>query len=192
MNESVWETASVITTSSADDCPTPTFSTMSDPVHIKEKDDSSSVITIQSVEHHPKADKSFVIRERREPHRIMALENGELKILSDPFAGGGWLWNCVKKAGWYGFRNTVSGTYLGHNGQQKIVAIAPHHKSHEYFMAERHEEGGYILLMRHGDELLQVAVSKDGNSLVEQKEGTAWDFIESGAIRIPLHMYIPS
>ncbi|KAH6611027.1 hypothetical protein Trco_001047 [Trichoderma cornu-damae] len=193
MNESFWETASATTTTSADDCPTPTFSNMSDPpVSVREKDDSSSVITIQSVEHHPKADRSFVIRERREPHRVVALENGELKIVNDPSVGGGWLWQCVKKSGWYGFRNTASGTYLGHNGQQKIVAVAPHHKAHEFFMAERHEEGGYVLLMRHNDELLQVAISRDGRSLMEQKVGTSWDFIEADAVRIPLHMYLPS
>lgn len=192
MSESYWETASV--TSSTDDCPTPTYSTMSDPVHIKEKDDddSASVLTVQSVEHHPKPDRSFIIRERQAPYRIIGLDNGELKPRKGPSTGGGWLWQCVKKAGWYGFRNTVSGTYLGHNGQSKIVAVAPHHKSHEYFMAERHEEGGYVLLMRHGDELLQVAISKDGNALVEQKVGTTWDFIEAGAVRISLQVDYPN
>jgi hypothetical protein len=58
-------------------------------------------------------------------------------------------------------------------------------------MSERHENGGYVLLMRKDDELLQVAISEDGRSLVEQNEGgTAWDFIETTAICLPCHLHI--
>lgn len=181
MNESTWDTASIITTSSADECHTPTPSTMSDPVNIK--DDGSSILTIQSVEHHPKAGKQFMIRERQEPHRIIALLFGELVLIDEQSTAQGWLWKCVKKSGWYGFRNVVSGSYLGYKGQSKTLqACMPHHKNNEYFMTERHEDGGYVLLTIHGEELWQVAISKDGKSLVEKKAeegaGTAWDFVE--------------
>ncbi|KAL7909533.1 hypothetical protein GGI35DRAFT_479798 [Trichoderma velutinum] len=157
---------------------------MSDPINIK--DDDSSILTIQSVEHHPKAGKQFMIRERQEPHRIIALLFGDLILHDGQSPATGWLWKCVKKSGWYGFRNVVSGSYLGHNGQSKIQAVMPHHKSHEYFMAERHEDGGYVLLTRHGEELWQVVISKDGKSLVEKKAeegtGTAWDFVEASQV----------
>ncbi|KAL6811025.1 hypothetical protein GGI42DRAFT_206089 [Trichoderma sp. SZMC 28013] len=181
MNESTWDTASIITTSSADDCHTPTPSTMSEPIHIK--DDGSSILTIQSVEHHPKAGKQFMIREKQKPHRIITLSFGDLVLMDEQSAAQGWLWQCVKKSGWYGFRNVVSGSYLGYHGQnKKIQACMPHHKSHEYFMTERHEDGGYVLLTIHGEELWQVDISKDGKSLVEKKAeeggGVAWDFVE--------------
>ncbi|UKZ51896.1 hypothetical protein TrVGV298_005661 [Trichoderma virens] len=184
MNESTWESASTTTTGSADDCDTPTLSTMSDPINFKD-DDKSSTFTIPSGEHHPKNGRHFMIRERQHPHRILSLRLGEIILTDQQCPALGWLWMCVKKSGWYGFQNAVSGTYLGHNGRNKIHAAMPHHKSHEYFMAERHENGGYVLLTRHGEELWQVAISEDGDYLVEQKEaGTAWDFVESSTLYV--------
>ncbi|KAH0527993.1 hypothetical protein TsFJ059_002907 [Trichoderma semiorbis] len=152
---------------------------------VNNKDDGSSILTIQSVEHHPKADKFFMIREKQKPHRIITLFFGDLVLVEDQFAAQGWLWKCVKKSGWYGFQNMVSGAYLGYKGQsKKLQAVMPHHKNNEYFMAERHEDGGYVLLTIHGEELWQVAISEDGKSLVEKKAeegaGTAWDFVEIG------------
>ncbi|RFU75747.1 dynamin family [Trichoderma arundinaceum] len=185
------ETASDITASSADNCLTPISSAMADNCTIGEKEDSISITTSQHLEYHPKAHRSFMIRMRQPPHHIIALENGELKMLDKLSVGSGWLWHCDKKDGWYGFRNTVSGTYLGHNGD-KIVAEAPHHESDENFIPERHEEGGYILLRKDNDGLLQVAISEDGNSLVQGQEGPAWDFIEDQTLHTRIHMYIPS
>lgn len=180
MNDSSWDTASITTTSSADECHTPTPSTMSDLVNIK--DDGSSVLTIQSVEHHPKAGKQFMIREKQKPHRIITLSFGELVLMDEQLPAHGWLWKCVKQFGWYGFQNVVSGTYLGHNDEGGIRATLGHHQYWEYFMTERHEDGGYVLLTIHDMELWQVAISKDGKSLVEMKAeegaGTAWDFVE--------------
>ncbi|KAL7935982.1 hypothetical protein V8C35DRAFT_296535 [Trichoderma chlorosporum] len=186
MNESTWESASVTTASSTDDCPTPTPSTMSDPTRLK--DDNSSIFTIPSGEHHPKDGKLLMLRERHKPHHILSLRFGELVLLDSECPALGCLWLCEKKAGWYGFRNFVSGTYLGHNGKSRIQAAMPHHKSHEYFMAERHEDGGYVLLTRHGEELWQVAVDQDGSHLVEQKAaGTAWDFVDADRLSVSFH-----
>ncbi|KAL6690489.1 hypothetical protein J3F84DRAFT_353388 [Trichoderma pleuroticola] len=158
---------------------------MSDPIHIK--DDGSSVLTIQSVEHHPIAGKNFMIQEKQKPHRIITLLYGDLVLMDEQVPALGWLWKCVKRLGWYGFRNVVSGSYLGHDGHSKIHAVMSHHEPFEYFMAERHEDGGYVLLTRHGEELWQVAISKDGKSLVEKKAeegaGTAWDFVEVSQAR---------
>ncbi|KAL7950526.1 hypothetical protein V8C42DRAFT_306785 [Trichoderma barbatum] len=181
MNDSAWESASIVTTSSIDDCPTPTISTMSDPI----KDDDLSTLHFQTTEHHPKSGKTFIICETQKPHRVVSLYFGRLTLLDKRYAGVGYLWMCVKKAGWYGFQNVSSGTYLGHC-QSQVRATQPHHKADEYFIAERHEDGGYVLLTKHGEELWQVAISKDGTSLVEVKPdqgtGTAWDFVGVGQL----------
>lgn len=139
--------------------------------------------TVKPVEYHPKAGKSFMIRTRTEPHYILTVENGELRLLEKPTLGGGSFWHCVKRNGWKTFCNSVTGTNLHHDDQGKISIQRAHglfQNMNEYFTTERHEDGGYILLMKHGDELSQVAISGDGKYLIEQKEdGTAWDFIEA-------------
>ncbi|KAL7960837.1 hypothetical protein V8C34DRAFT_275878 [Trichoderma compactum] len=89
MNESTWDTASIITTSSADECHTPTPSTMSEPIHIK--DDGSSIFTVQLVELHPIAGKQFMIRERQKPHRIITLLFGDLVLMDEQSPAQGWL-----------------------------------------------------------------------------------------------------
>ncbi|KAJ4865377.1 hypothetical protein T069G_01907 [Trichoderma breve] len=138
---------------------------------------------IKSLEYHPKAGRYFMIRTRTEPHYILTVENGELRLLEKPTLGGGSFWHCVKRSGWHTFCNSVTGTNLHHDGQGKISIQRAHNffqNMDGYFTTERHEDGGYILLMKHGDELSQVAISGDGKCLIEQKEdGTAWDFIEA-------------
>ncbi|KAL7950525.1 hypothetical protein V8C42DRAFT_306782 [Trichoderma barbatum] len=187
MKESTWEGASATTTNSGDDCLTPTSSIMSEPAKLEPaiiKDDKSSTLAIRSVEHHPKDKKAVMIRERQEPRRMIALLSGQVRLMDPKYMtyGVGWQWICVKKNGWYVFRNTASGTCLGHNGQNKIYAVDKPWKTSQFFMVERHNDGGYIPLMRHGEELWQIAVSEDGTSLVElapdKGTGTAWEFIE--------------
>ncbi|KAL7948061.1 hypothetical protein V8C42DRAFT_316571 [Trichoderma barbatum] len=151
-----------------------TFSVVSEVV-ANDKASTVPASIIQSVEHHPKAGKTFMIRTRAEPHYILTLEDGELRLLRKPTLGGGSFWHCVKRSGWYSFRNSVAGTYLSHDGQGQLSVMQSHQKLHEYF----HEDGGYILVMKHGDEMWQVAIS-GGKWLVEQREeGTAWEFIEA-------------
>ncbi|EHK16727.1 uncharacterized protein TRIVIDRAFT_227578 [Trichoderma virens Gv29-8] len=152
---------------------------MSDLINIK--DDSSSTLDIRSIEYHPIVDEPCMIQERKKPHRLVTLCFGEVMLLDKTYPGFGFLWMCRKRAGWYGFQNVVSGTYLGRDGSGVIRAAQLNQRSDEYFMAERHPDGGYILLIKHGEELWQVAISEDGQSLVEVKAdkgpGTAWDFI---------------
>ncbi|KAL6858428.1 hypothetical protein J3F83DRAFT_358669 [Trichoderma novae-zelandiae] len=185
MSESTWEIASVVTTNSIDDCATSSLSTMCEIVHIRAED--ASPLSIRRAEHHPKANKHFMIRERQAPHRIIALSHGKVKVIEKPAFGGGWLWLCVKNRGWYGFVNTVSNTYLGHTNEGEIIASALQHLSHESFVVDRHEAGGYVLFMtRWGEDLRPMAISQDGDALVEEEgadaAGTAWDFVEDSHI----------
>ncbi|KAL7916517.1 hypothetical protein GGI35DRAFT_433294 [Trichoderma velutinum] len=159
-----------------------TFSVVSE-VIVNGENTMAPTSTVKSVEHHPKTGKCFIVRTRMEPHYILTVENGELRLLETPTQGGGSFWHCIKRSGWHTFCNSVTGTHLHHDGQGKISVQRAGHLSqdmNEYFITERHENGGYILLVKHGDELSQVAISGDGKYLIEQKEdGTAWDFIEA-------------
>ncbi|KAL7941340.1 hypothetical protein V8C42DRAFT_360954 [Trichoderma barbatum] len=145
---------------------------------VKTKDsESSHQKPVNPIEYHPIEGRSFMIRSIL--GLILTLVGGELKFLEKPIPGGGAIWHCHKKNNWFGFCNSVSGTYLGHNGKGKIVATKSKHETDGYFVPIRQKSGGYVLYASHGEELLQVAISEDGKSLVEQpKGGTAWDFID--------------
>lgn len=183
MAEHAWEEviASTTISSSADNPRTPSTTTMSESMPLRDKDKDEHASAVLTIENLPIPGKSLMIRTRKEPHLILTLCSGELKFLRKPIPGGGCFWQCVKKDGWLGFRNTVSGTYLGHDGQGKLYAKQSHHEPFEHFTMERDVDGGYILqqLMGPNNELVQVCLNEDGKSLMQQKEGgTAWDFID--------------
>lgn len=143
------QAASDISISSANNCSTPTSTIMTDAIFADEKDAVIPIAAALHVEHHPVANRSSIIRTRQKPHRYLTLDHGHLKLLESITAGGGWLWHCFKNCGWYGFRNTVSGTHLGHawwDDRHRLHANAPHHRSDEYFIADRQTDGGYTLL----------------------------------------------
>lgn len=126
----------------------------------------------------PWAGETYMIRDRLHG-RIITLEESNLRLETHISRTGGWHWVCVEKDGWLGFRNRVSGTYIGHNGKGKFYAKVTHHKDHEYFCARRHLDGGYLLLMRHGSKLWKMDIGEDGHELIEtENEGTVWEFVK--------------
>ncbi|KAH8128610.1 hypothetical protein FP744_10008509 [Trichoderma asperellum] len=180
------QAASDISTCSADDCLTPTSSTMTDAMFVDEKDTAIP----PHIEYHPVANRSFMIRTRQKPHRYLTLEQGELKLLGNVETGGGWLWYCFKNCGWYGFLNTVSGTHLGHD-KDRIVAKAPHHRGNEFFIVDRQTDGGYTLLARKHDQLLPVVIAESHDMLLGQAEkanGMAWEFVDTKFISMQVYL----
>lgn len=128
----------------------------------------------------PYAGSTYAIRDRKSG-RLITLLNGSLQLENCTGEQGGWHWKCEEKQGWLGFRNPVSGTYMGHDTLGSFLAVVNHHKTHEYFCARRHPEGGYLLLMRQGDELRKMAIGEDGHALVMTTgEGARWDFEKIG------------
>ncbi|KAI1076903.1 hypothetical protein F5B20DRAFT_554196 [Whalleya microplaca] len=122
--------------------------------------------------------QKFAIRSQTSG-RVITLVEGELRMEDNLGEQGGWHWVCVEKNGWLGFRSPVSGTYMGHNGRGGFVAAVKHHKSYEYFCTRRHPDGGYLLLMKHGDDLWKMDVGEEGHDLIETKgDGTVWDFVK--------------
>ncbi|KAL0468215.1 hypothetical protein QR685DRAFT_564402 [Neurospora intermedia] len=92
-----------------------------------------------------------------------------------------WHWHCVETAGWLGFRNAASGTYLGHDMWQNIIARVYKHQGWE-FMTVRPalERKGWYLMVTHWEKLHKInylegpGVFKAENPM----EGTVWEFVK--------------
>ncbi|KAF4983398.1 hypothetical protein FZEAL_1127 [Fusarium zealandicum] len=155
--------------STIDGCPTPTHTTATEAGF----DNSGPAESV------PWPDAVFIIRHRA-TGKIITLIDGELQLCEGFSARGGSHWHCAEKDRWLGFRNCVSGTYIGHDERRNFIAKVVQHRAHEYFTPRAHPDGGYELLMRHGHELWSMAVGDDGKSLVETKgEGALWDFLKT-------------
>ncbi|PKS12460.1 hypothetical protein jhhlp_000666 [Lomentospora prolificans] len=123
-------------------------------------------------------DATFIIQ-HRDTGRIVTLVDGELRLCEGYSSRGGFHWQCVTKDRWLGFRNAVSGTYIGHNDKKKFIANVRHHQSNEHFLERLNQKGSYEVLVKHGNDLRSMAIGSDGTSLVETKdEGDLWDFIK--------------
>jgi hypothetical protein len=135
----------------------------------------------------PWPSSTFIIRYSK-TGEVLTLVDGQL-VLTKPGGRGCFRWDCVENNGWLGFRNEVSGKYIGIDYQAELVCTVMHHKWYEQFIARPVPEGGYLLLMRHegktfggcGDTLRLVGTKeKDGKkklSKVESADGIIWDFV---------------
>ncbi|PQE22004.1 Phenazine biosynthesis protein [Rutstroemia sp. NJR-2017a BBW] len=126
----------------------------------------------------PWAGETYMICDRKK-RRIITLTNGKLQLEDKVAAGGGSHWICIDNNGWFGFRNSVSGTFMGHDARGKFICKVSHHKPHEWFFPRAHRDGGYWLLMLHGNEWRAMSIGKDGKELVEvNNNGTVWEFLK--------------
>ncbi|KAI0853080.1 hypothetical protein F5Y00DRAFT_225373 [Daldinia vernicosa] len=128
----------------------------------------------------PFPDQTFAIRERNTGRYITLIE-GKLRVRENVGDQGGWHWICVESQGWLGFRSPVSGTYLGHDGNESIWAEYKHHDGQEFFCARKHPQGGYVLLTSHEDVLRKITVSNDFKLIETTGDGTLWDFVKVSA-----------
>lgn len=178
------------TNSSANNTPTPTatLSTVSEAMPLRERNISQddhnarSTPTVQVLENPPIANRPLMIRTKKDPHLYITLCDGEVKLLPNPTSTDGSFWYCVRTGGWYGFRNTVSGTFLGRHTAGSIYAAQRFHSANEYFTVERDVNGGYIMHVFSSQDtrLIPVSISEDTHSLIHGKEeGVAWEFIGS-------------
>lgn len=113
--------------------------------------------------------------------KVITMIEGEVVLQSaaGAYPGGGCYWACVETYNWLGFRNRVSGTFLGHNGKLGLQAKVTHHKAFERFCVRHHRDGGYVLLVffRGGEEMLRVGYTPHGMKLFERKD-FLWAFEE--------------
>ena len=87
-------------------------------------------------------------------------------------------WECVETDGWLGFvsrATTVhdSGAHLGHDGNDNLRCIIPHHSRWEHFQVVLHDEG-FALEMRKEDVLTFVGITAGGSQLKLLPKGTTW------------------
>ena len=115
--------------------------------------------------------------------RVIALHEGKI-ILTEPDWRDSFYWACTEVKGWLGFKNTVSGRYLGHNLQGWIVCSANEQKGWEFFLPRVMPNRSYLLSMTHYDELRHlnskidkgtVRLTKLEDDETEQKQ---WQFLK--------------
>ncbi|KAH9897507.1 hypothetical protein F4778DRAFT_743814 [Xylariomycetidae sp. FL2044] len=144
----------------------------------------------------PQGGRTFTIR-HKSSGRILILDNGIIRLLSDQEVSmkGGLYWACENMDGWFTFRNTVSGAYLGYactttrcGSEPQIVVRSGIAGSSEYFVAKYVPEAeGYILMVlvvdRHSPSetcLREMAVSGDFHLMMKSKGGSeaaaVWEF----------------
>ncbi len=129
----------------------------------------------------PWPSSTFIIRSVSTGHVITLLDG---QITLDPPGGRGSIhWACVETKGWLGFRNTVSGKFLGHDAKGGLRCSAERHQGWENFCVRMRPQGGCVLLMMHYERLWHVGIKAeqgveklakigDGGS-----GGMAWEFV---------------
>ena len=119
---------------------------------------------------------TFIIRSASSGH-VLTLLDGQI-VLTQPGSRGSIYWVCVGTEGWLGFRNTVSGKFLGHDKKGKLCCSAERHRRWEYFCARTKPEGGCVLLMTHWESLWPVGYELEHGVEKLAKVGSG----EAGAI----------
>ncbi|KAG4424957.1 hypothetical protein IFR04_001928 [Cadophora malorum] len=125
---------------------------------------------------------SYIIRSAISRH-VLTLIEGQV-ILAPPSGKGSIHWACVQTKGWLGFKNTASGSYLGHGKHGNLICSAGKHQSWENFCVRMTPDGDYILLMTHFERLWHVGSKNDkGKEKLAKigenmEEAIIWEFIK--------------
>ncbi|KAI9789597.1 MAG: hypothetical protein M1816_005906 [Peltula sp. TS41687] len=125
---------------------------------------------------------TFIIRCVSSGH-VITLLDGQI-VLARPGGRGSIHWACVETKGWFGFRNPVSGRFLGHDAKGRLRCLAERHQGWENFCVRMRLEGGYVLLMTHYESLWHVGikveqeVEKLAKIGYEGSDGIVWEFVE--------------
>ena len=126
---------------------------------------------------------TFIIRSTTSGHVITVLDG---KVTLAPPGGRGSIhWVCVETKGWIGFKNLVSGRYLGHNVEGKLCCSAAKQLGWENFCIRPRPDGGYLLQLTHFERLWTVGVKMEKGVEVLAKievggphEIITWEFIK--------------
>jgi hypothetical protein len=131
--------------------------------------------------------QTFVIRDHL-TKRIITLEGGNLVLRANEISSDrASHWHCEQsKSLWLGFRNAVSGTYIGRDGNDKIAAIVKEHLQRESFCTRQLQTGEHVLLVKNLDGLLPLAYGFQDLELRVDSNGDmerpiAWEFIKVGS-----------
>ncbi|KAI0404122.1 hypothetical protein F4802DRAFT_265218 [Xylaria palmicola] len=132
----------------------------------------------------PENGHTYMIREV-DSGRAITLVNGRLTLVLDAGTRGGWHWCCEEhSSGWIGFRDAVSGKYLGHDNKGGYMVRAEKLRAWESFVLRPREKGGYNLFVKDWDTLKPMGVDNiDGQTprLVNApslEKAARWEFVE--------------
>ena len=129
----------------------------------------------------PWPESTFIIRSVS-CGRVLTLIDGQITLTEQGSRGSHWV--CVETKGWLGFRNSVSGKFLGHDGQGNLCCSAQRHQGWENFCFRMRPEGGCVLLMTHWERLRHVGLKQERG--VEKlakigdgaSDGIIWEFVK--------------
>ncbi|KAI1639387.1 hypothetical protein F4809DRAFT_139896 [Biscogniauxia mediterranea] len=143
---------------------------------------STSTIAASGTACAPEAPHAYMIRDLA-TGKALALRDGRLTLTHEAGEAGGWRWRCTERDddGWLGFRESVSGCYLGRDGAGGMCARATKHRAWEALLLRPLRDGGYHILTCDWWRLRRVALAPDGAALVESRdrgEALRWEFIE--------------
>lgn len=123
---------------------------------------------------------TFMIVEKSSGKAI-STKNGALSLESSTqLADNTNRWLCVERNGYFGFQNTRSGKYLGHDGHYGMRVEAPALEYWELIVPRKHPQGGYQLLVPHWwHSLRAITLNEEENGLVTREHGTTtWQFFK--------------
>ncbi|KAI3319884.1 hypothetical protein HD806DRAFT_508192 [Xylariaceae sp. AK1471] len=146
---------------------------------------SSSTFTINGgTSSIPEPGGTYMIRDL-ESGKAITLVNGRLTLVLNAGTRGGWQWHCEEvDDGWVGFRDAVSGKYLGHDNKGGFQVQASKLYSWESFVLRPREAGGCNLWVKYGSKLKAMGIADKDEPFptliqaLSAKEAARWEFVK--------------
>ncbi|KAI9652463.1 MAG: hypothetical protein M1829_001647 [Trizodia sp. TS-e1964] len=110
------------------------------------------------------------------PESVDTDDYGKFSIPTPLFSSVPWPGSTfiIRSVGWLGFRNPVSGKFLGHDKKGRLCCIAQRIQGWERFCVRIRPEGGYLLLMTEWDSMWPVGIKEED---VLAKSLNSWGFV---------------
>lgn len=121
--------------------------------------------------------ETLIIRDK-DTQLMLTLLGGRLEICPAEGARGGLEWECTEQHGWLGFRNTISGTYIGFDRNCGFTASS-YDESSGKWIARRHPEGGYLLMVKDRETFRQMILNPEHKLIWGAKNETRWEFVRA-------------
>jgi len=138
-----------------------TASTPATSVYDSQQDDHDTMSTLEStISSFPEPDSTFIIKSTSSG---LAIAVSEGKVVQAPPGGKECHWVCIQTDGWLGFRNPVSGKFLGRNDDWHMACVATAHERHEWFHVRSRQEG-HVLMQIHKEMLRPVGFTGAGET----------------------------
>jgi hypothetical protein len=154
------------------------------PQHALAKNIAQSRDPLTSPSSVPWPGSTYVIRHDSSGH-VLALLNGNVILVQPGNKRASIHWECVENKGWLGFREPVSGLYLGYDMSGNLICQAKYQQGWENFVVRPRPDGGYVLFLTHWEKLWPVGLrtDHDGETLAKMESGTgsefAWEFVKA-------------